>query len=217
MKLEHDRPATAFLREATAPLPPDAAGWRHGLPRMKSIGVSLREVEVSDAASLMAMLNCDEVSRYILPPPTTVDGFERFIAWAHAERRAGRYSCFGIIPDGYSSAVGVFQVRQLDPWFGAADWSCALGHFFWGTGIFQEAATLVADYAFERIGVHRLEARVAVQNRRANAAVRKLGATPEGILRKSFTRSGVCFDQVLWAIVEEDRVRRNAVWGNAVH
>jgi hypothetical protein len=35
-----------------------------------------------------------------------------------AERQAGRYVCFAVVPDGYDTAVGIFQVRQLDPMFG---------------------------------------------------------------------------------------------------
>ncbi len=39
-----------------------------------------------------------EVSRFISPPPTTVEGFERFILWAQRERQAGNYACFAVVP-----------------------------------------------------------------------------------------------------------------------
>ena len=54
------------------------------------------------------------------------------------------------------------------------------------------------------IGVHRLEARAAVQNGRGNGALRKVGALQEGILRKSFLRNGEHLDQVLWTILADD-------------
>ena len=60
------------------------------------------------------------------------------------------------------------------------------------------------DFSFETIGVHRLEARAAVQNGRGNGALRKVGAVQEGVLRKSFLRNGEYLDQVLWTIVDED-------------
>ena len=60
------------------------------------------------------------------------------------------------------------------------------------------------DFSFETIGVHRLEARAAVQNGRGNGALRKVGAVQEGVLRKSFLRDGEYLDQVLWTIVDED-------------
>ena len=66
------------------------------------------------------------------------------------------------------------------------------------------AAVAVMQFAFERVGVHRLEARAAAANGRGNAALRKLGATSEGLLRKSFLRNGHYHDQVLWAIVADE-------------
>ncbi len=52
--------------------------------------------------------------------------------------------------------------------------------------------------------VHRAEFRIDVRNARANGALRKLGATQEGLLRRALHRDGVFVDQVLWAIVAGD-------------
>ncbi len=166
--------------------------------------VTLRELRASDAPSLFAMLTTEEVSRFISPPPTTVEGFERFIAWTLRQRTAGTYVCFAVTLKGFDTAIGIFQVRELEPGFGTAEWGFAIGSAFWGTGVFQEGAELVLDFAFETLGVHRLEARAAVQNGRGNGALRKVGAVQEGILRKSFLRNGEYLDQVLYAIVKED-------------
>jgi RimJ/RimL family protein N-acetyltransferase len=142
------------------------------------------------------------VARFISPPPTTVEGFERFIAWTQRERAAGNYVCFGIVPHGMEHAIGLFQVRQLEPGFGTAEWGFCMGSEFWGTGIFIEGARQVIDFAFETVGVHRLEARAAVKNGRGNGALRKVGAVQEGVLRKSFLRHGEYLDQILWTILD---------------
>ena len=62
--------------------------WRQALPVLTGSMVTLRELRLSDAPSLLAMLSTEEVARFISPPPTTVDGFERFIAWTHQIGRA---------------------------------------------------------------------------------------------------------------------------------
>src|ERR1043165_8456812 len=90
--------------------------WRAALPVLTGSKVTLRELELSDAPALFAMLTPEEVSRFI-SPPTTVEGFERFIPWARAERDAGRYACFALVPHGMQTAIGLFQVRQLEPGF----------------------------------------------------------------------------------------------------
>ena len=60
-----------------------SSDWRQALPVLTGTLVTLRELRLSDAPSLLAMLSTEEVSRFISPPPTTVEGFERFIAWTH--------------------------------------------------------------------------------------------------------------------------------------
>jgi [ribosomal protein S5]-alanine N-acetyltransferase len=194
-----------------------SSDWRAGLPVLPGEKVTLRELRLSDAPSLLAMLASDEVTRFISPPPTTVEGFERFITWTHAQRAAGAYVCFAVVPKGLDVAVGLFQVRQLEPSFATAEWGFAIGSPFWGTGIFTEGARMVVDFAFETVGVHRLEARAAVQNGRGNGGLRKLGAVQEGVLRKSFLRRGEYLDQILWSILDEDWMHSKAVWGYTVN
>ena len=198
---------------ATQPTPAISSDWRQQLPVLMGEGITLRELQMSDAPALLTLLTTEEVTRFISPPPTTIEGFQKFIQWAARERSAGRYICFAVVPDGYDTAVGLFQMRQLDPSFGTAEWGFAIGSAFWGSGLFSKGSQLVVDFAFEIVGVHRLEARAAVQNGRGNGALRKLGAVQEGILRKSFLRGGKYLDQALWAIVEEDWYRSKAVWG----
>ena len=178
--------------------------WQRALPVLRGARVVLRELRASDAASLFAMLSADEVARFISPPPTTVSGFEQFIAWTLRQRSAGTYACFAVTVRGYDTAIGIFQMRQIDADFRTAEWGFAIGSPFWGTGVFREGADLMLDFAFETVGVYRLEARASVQNGRGNAALRKMGAVKEAILRKSFLRNGEQVDQVLYAILEDE-------------
>jgi RimJ/RimL family protein N-acetyltransferase len=191
--------------------------WREALPLLRGETVTLRELRLSDAPSLLEMLSTEEVARFISPPPTTVEGFERFIQWTHRERAAGRYVCYAVVPDGMDAAIGIFQVRQLDPTFATAEWGFAIGAAFWGSGVFMDAARLTVEFAFETVGVHRLEARAAIRNGRGNGALAKIGAIKEGVLRKSFLREGVYMDQALWAMVRDDWRQAKAVWGAIVH
>jgi RimJ/RimL family protein N-acetyltransferase len=185
--------------------------WKTALPVLAGTTFTLRELRAEDAPTLLAMLTTEEVSRFISPPPTTIEGFERFIAWTHRERMAGNYACFAIVPQGMTTAIGIFQVRSLEPGFGTAEWGFAMGSQYWGSGIFAEGARLVLDFAFDVIGARRLEARAAVANGRGNGALRKIGAVQEGLLRRSFLRNGQHHDQVLWGILADDwRLQRVA-------
>jgi ribosomal-protein-alanine N-acetyltransferase len=178
--------------------------WRDGLPVLSGMQITLRELRASDAPSLFAMLTTEEVARFISPPPSTVEGFVGFIAWTLRQRLAGSYACFAVTLNGTGTAIGIFQLRQLEPGFGTAEWGFAIGSPYWGTGVFQEGAELMINFAFDSVGVYRLEARAAVLNGRGNGALRKIGAVQEGVLRKSFLKDGEYLDQALWRILSED-------------
>ena len=147
--------------------------WRESLPMLAGATVTLRELRPSDAPSLFALLTTEEVSRFISPPPSTVDGFEKFIAWTLRQRSVGSYACFAVTIDSTDTAIGIFQLRQLEPGFGTAEWGFAIGSAYWGSGVFQEGAELLVRFAFETVGVHRLEARAAVRNGRGNGALQE--------------------------------------------
>ena len=127
--------------------------WREALPLLTARGVTLRKLQLSDAQSLFDMLTTEEVARFISPPPTAVEGFERFIAWTHQERATGRYACFAVVPDGLTRAIGIFQIRAMAPDFEIAEWGFAIGSPFWGTGVFINAARSTVEFASEAIGV----------------------------------------------------------------
>ena len=143
-------------------------------------------------------------------PPPNPAAFERFIEWAHAERATGRYICYGIVPRGEEHAVGVFEVRQIQPGFVRGELGFVMAHRLWGHGAFGEGARLVLDFCFSVVGIHRIEARAAIDNERGNRALRKIGASREGRLRRAFLREGVYVDQYLWAILADEWLERNA-------
>jgi RimJ/RimL family protein N-acetyltransferase len=174
--------------------------WRNGLPALHAGRVTLREVRVEDAPMLCAHLTTQEVTRFISPPPATVDGFERFIRWSHRERQVGRHVCFAVEPAGSTIPAGIVQVRIIDPARAIAEWGFALGTAHWGTGLFMAGARRVTEFAFREMGIQRLEARACVANGRGTAALRKLGAVREAVLHESFERDGQRLAQGLWSL-----------------
>jgi len=190
--------------EIVASTPVVTADWRTTLSPLTVEGATLRELRMTDAPSLAAALAAQQVARFISTPPSSAEGFERFIAWTAREQEAGRYVCFAIVPEGREHAAGIIQLRQLEPGFGVAEWGFALDSAYWGTGLFQAAARAVIAFAFRRIGVHRLEARAMVANARGCGALRKLGATPEALLRRAFLKDGEYTDQMLWSILASE-------------
>jgi ribosomal-protein-alanine N-acetyltransferase len=181
--------------------------WREGLPLMVTPRVVLRELRRSDAPALCQVARSPEVARHSWPAPPTVEAFERFIEWSWAERAAGRYTCFGVVPRDSITAAGIFELRPLQPGFFRAELGYFIDKPLWGTGVFHDAARLMVDFAFTAVGVHRIEVRASVANARSNAALQKIGAHKEGLLRAAFVHEGEYEDQYLWSFVNGiDRV-----------
>jgi [ribosomal protein S5]-alanine N-acetyltransferase len=183
--------------------PTAVADDREWLPVLEGRHVVLRGLRPSDAGALHGLLTAPEVARFVSAPPSSVEAFERFIVKANRQR-SGKYICYAVTLKGSDTAIGMFQIRETEPQFAVAEWGFALGSTFWGTGIFTECATLILQFVFLTLGVHRLEARAAVRNGRGSRALQKVGAVQEGVLRKSFKCNGEYLDQVLYAIVKDD-------------
>ena len=187
--------------------------WRRALPVLHGDGFTMREVARADAPSLVETTSSPDVNRFITPPPDTREGFEQFIDWAQARRRDGLFACFAIVPAGSTALVGVFQVHRDQVSGDTAEWGFVLGARTWGSGLFMRGAHRVIDFAFEDMGLRRLEARAAVANVRGNGALSKIGAIQEGVVKNGLIRHGERLDQNIWTIVDRDWQRSKAVWG----
>jgi RimJ/RimL family protein N-acetyltransferase len=108
--------------------------------------------------------------------------------------------------------AGVFRVQEIEPEFGSAAWEFAFAHEQWGGGLFYRAAPILIDFVFDALGARRLESRAAIPNARSRAALRKLGAVQEAVLRQSVRLDGVYYDQVLLTLfADEWRARRGVI------
>lgn len=192
-----------------------ATPWRADLPLLHAGRAVLRELSMADAEPLAAALGNPDVLRYLPSGPTSVEHFTRFARWVRRERRAGRYVCFVVVPPA-GTPSGLFQLWPIEPGFGTAEMGFALDPSLWGTGTFLSCATKVIDFAFEALGVRRLEFRSAVSNGRGTGALLKLGAVSEGRLRSCFASTSGVLDYTMWSILAEEWRGGRAAAGRSV-
>jgi ribosomal-protein-alanine N-acetyltransferase len=178
--------------------------WRTALPTLSGRSVTLREPTDGDTAAIVDLLSLRDATRFGIEDAVTEASVRAFVARTIDDRTHGRAFAYLVTRDANGAAIGLFLVRGLDLAFEAGEWECTLAPSARGTGVFVEAARLVAAFTFTRVGAYRLEARVLLQNGRGNGALRKLGAVQEGVLRHSVRRDDRYFDQVLWSILRDD-------------
>ena len=191
--------------------------WRSELPVLAGRLVVLREPAGYDLTVLFDLLSNADASRFGIEEPLTEFTVQQMLERAVRDREKGTGFLYAITLATEPMVVGLVQVRQLDPAFEAAEIECTVAPAWRGTGIFLETARLVGSFVFGSLGTHRLEARVLLQNGRANGALRKLGAVEEGVLRRSIRRGGTYVDQVLWSVLKEDWGSHWVAAGPRVH
>ncbi|HUK34752.1 MAG TPA: GNAT family protein [Vicinamibacterales bacterium] len=181
-----------------------APNWREQLPMLSARMVTLREPMSADLRPLMDLLLLSDAARFGIEDPVTEIAVQQMLERIAKDRSAGVGFTYVVTITSTRALIGLVQVRQIDLSWESAEWECTLAPSWRGTGAFLETARLVGSFGFGTVGIHRLEARVLMQNGRANGALRKLGAVQEGVLRESARRGSDYVDQVLWSILKED-------------
>jgi ribosomal-protein-serine acetyltransferase len=88
------------------------------------------------------------------------------------------------------------------------DWAGRNAHIgYWlardarGRGAITRAARAITTFAFTRLGLHRLEIRCVVENRRSRAVAERLGYQLEGILHEAWAQHGEFRNLALYAML----------------
>jgi RimJ/RimL family protein N-acetyltransferase len=180
------------------------------LPVLMGRRVVLREPREDDAAPLFEYASDPDVTRFLaFPSPESPDDTRRFLVKCRELRIQDREYVYVIADAATDRAIGVIGLRHLDQPLRTAQIGTWLGREHWGTGANAEAKQLLLDFSFGLLGLHRIEARIALSNRRSRKAFERLGARSEGVLRESFFKDGVYHDQDLFVVLEPEwRSRR---------
>ncbi|GHC84523.1 acetyltransferase [Nocardiopsis terrae] len=128
--------------------------------------------------------------------------YEQARQWC--ESRAGRSDRLdlAILAPGDGRYLGELSVYAVSPENETAGYRIALSAIeFTGRGLGKEATQLVLEYAFDRIGLHRVWLYVYAFNMRAIAVYRSCGFHVEGRLRDSLLWEGRRHDALLMAVL----------------
>ena len=135
------------------------------------------------------------------PRPTSRDALaallegERAIAFPYAQVEAAT-----------GRAVGITTYRDVDERHRTLEiggtW---IGRPWWRTALNTEAKLLFLGHAFETLGANRVAIKTDIRNERSQAAIERLGAHKEGIVRHQYIRpDGTLRDTVLYSVIPEE-------------
>lgn len=110
---------------------------------------------------------------------------------------------FGIFEPGTNNLIGhiaLYSVKRLP--YSSAFVGYAMDEIYIGKGIVTEAVNMVVQFAFEQVGLHRVEAYVSTQNNPSIRVLEKAGFQREGLLRKLLYINGKWVDHYMYARLE---------------
>lgn len=136
----------------------------------------------------------------------TATDMQKYVETALGWRRAGTAAPFATVETGSGTVIGSTRFENIDVANRRVEigWSW-LNPRWWRTPINTEAKYLMLRHAFEQWSCIRVEFKTWVKNQRSRAAILRLGAKEEGILRRRMVHSdGSARDAVYFSILDDE-------------
>lgn len=166
--------------------------------------IYLRPMNAEDTDMIVAWRNKPSVKNYfIYRADFTREGH---LYWLHEVVEKG-HACQMVICDkATDKPLGSVYIRDIDQNHKKGEYGIFLGEeAARGRGIGTEAACLMIQYGFEKLGLHRIYLRVLAGNERAIRSYEKAGFKQEGYLHHDVCIDGEYMDIVWMAIVNEEK------------
>lgn len=188
-------------------------GLWYAMPVLTGDRIRLEPLSVEHADGyLQAAGGAAEIFRWQSPPegaltlPATTEDARGHIIAALSGRARGARLPYAQIDVASGRFAGTTSFAAPDPVQRAVTIGYTwLGRPWWGSGANAEAKLLMLGYAFGTLRAVRVSLVTDILNQRARAAIERLGARREGVLRKHRRRAdGSWRDTVMYAIVDDD-------------
>jgi RimJ/RimL family protein N-acetyltransferase len=168
--------------------------------------VSLEPLSMEHAGPLVEAAQSEEIWLHTLDKPQTMDAMQDYIARALVERDNRSGIPFAVRHIGTDRFIGSTRYANIAPqrcgleigftWYAPQ---------FWRTPVNTECKYLLLQHAFETLQYIRVELQAMANNARSRAAILRLGAIEEGVLRSRIVRrNGQRFDSVFFSILDNE-------------
>ena len=168
----------------------------------------MRELTTLDAPDAFAWGGDDDWFRYSPHGPVaTVEEEVVFLAAREAEAHARPRVQYhlGIVWQPTGDLVGTARLGISSPSHRGGDIGYGVRRDLWGRGIATEAATLLVDFGFRTLGLHRISAVHHPDNVASGRVLQKIGMRFEGRHRDHmYDARGTWRDSMAYAILEDE-------------
>jgi [ribosomal protein S5]-alanine N-acetyltransferase len=162
---------------------PDNAGT-YAFPILETKRLVLRETRLSDADAILSIAADAEAQRWDGGPVEDLDVILNAIRQAQADAAAGRGFRWAITLKPHDVLTGDVALTNWSKEHHRAEIGYGVSRACWRQGIGSEAVWAVVHFAFEELGLHRVEAFPTMDNIASVRLLEKLGFVREGTARE---------------------------------
>ncbi|MEN0128614.1 MAG: GNAT family protein [Brevundimonas sp.] len=171
-------------------------------PTLQGEMITLRPIRPDDAEAMWEMLADPEGNR--LTGTTRTFSRAEIDAWCASRATAeGRYD-FAVTANGDDTFRGEIVLNEVDEVVRSANLRLSMGPTYRGRGYGTEGIMLMLGFAFDGIGLHRVELDVLSINARAKSLYENLGFRVEGRKRDAYRDGDGYCDAIIMAILEDE-------------
>ncbi len=166
--------------------------------------VGLRSVTPADCTSrYLRWLQDPEVARF-LETRWTEQTMPGILAFVQQAIQSDDIHLLAIIELASGEHVGNIKIGPIQRHHRYADVSYFIGERSrWGRGYATEAIALAVGFAFERLGLHRLQAGIYASNQASGRALERVGFQLEGVLRHKLRLDDHWEDHMIYGLLRE--------------
>ena len=169
------------------------------IPTLETERLILRPMRVSDKDDMYEYARSSEVTRYLTwEPHSTPDYTKQYLEFIGSKYRVGDFYDWAVVFKENSKMIGTCGFARIDCRNELGELGYVLNPDYWGKGIAKEAAEAVMAFGFDKLKLHRIEARFMRGNDKSRRVMEKCGMTYEGMGRENllvknrFVDVGVC-------------------------
>ena len=168
--------------------------------------VLLRLLEPKDSEHLMPFaMNESTLWAYSLLPADGVNNMTKYLDFAFEKKESGHSFPFIVFDKASGYFAGSTRFYDIQPQHNTVQLGYTwYGSHFQGTGLNKNCKLLMLTFAFEILGVERVEFRADAANQKSIAAMKSIGCIKEGILRSNCAAPEGRRDSIVLSILKEE-------------